>query len=129
MYTPFPSISMTFQRFAAVCALVSSLSLASAAHAVAIVDVACMKKAIEDHDGFAITAYDAFDRSMHDARVKRKNDMVASWDVSTQPGRKAAVKAANQAFKNSEKGAKNAVKAAISSADKQYKTDVKNCTH
>ena len=109
----------------------SALSLALAvllvSPAFAAVDTACMITAVEKRDNAVITAWDTFSTTYKTALETRRDALKTAWADTNRNTRKASIRNAWKAFRNSKKSAWRTRKASIRSAWRQFKSERQTC--
>ena len=94
-----------------------------------VVDVACMKTAIDSRENAIIAALDAYHVSLKAAHESRREALKAAWDKTEKLERRKALRDARKAFKENGKSARTTLREARKGAWDQYKTDAKACGH
>jgi len=93
----------------------------------AVVDITCIKNAIEKRDNAVISALNIFNSSVSLALTARKDALKAAWDLTDKAQRKEALKTAWGNYKTSLKDARTALREAKKTIWKQFYTDRKAC--
>lgn len=99
----------------------------SEAREVKVVDIACMKTAVEPRETAILAAFNKFSTAGVAALTERKTDLVAAWGISDREDRKEAIKMAWSDFKESAKTAKRTLKKERKEAWKTFKEAAKLC--
>lgn len=92
-----------------------------------VVDIACMKTAVETRETAILAAFNKFSDAGVAALEKRKTDLVAAWGISDREDRQDAIKTAWSTFKESAKIAKRTLKKERKDAWKAFKEARKAC--
>jgi len=87
----------------------------------------CMQNAVAKRDGAIITAWDKFSATIKSALETRKSALVTAWGINARKERRAAIKAAWNAFRKSNKDARIVLKSERNSAWNQFRIDAKGC--
>ncbi len=87
----------------------------------------CMQNAVAKRDGAIITAFGKFSSSITAALTVRKDALVAAWGINARKERRAAIRAAWNAFRTSNQSARATLKSERYSAWKQFGVDAKGC--
>ncbi len=91
------------------------------------VDASCMRPVVAAHEAALKSAFASFSASITSALSVRATAMDAAWISTNSTTRDEAVKAAREAFKQSEKTARETMKDARKTAMETYKTAAKKC--
>lgn len=94
-----------------------------------VVDVVCLKTAIDTRENAIISALDAFHVSLNAAHETRREALKSAWDKTEKQERRKALRDARKAFKLSGKSARTTLREARKDAWDQYKADAKVCGH
>lgn len=89
--------------------------------------LACMQTAVSTRDGSIITAWGKFSSAITSALTVRKDALVAAWGINDRKSRRAAIRAAWNAFRGSNQSARATLKSERNSAWKQFAVDAKGC--
>ncbi|KKS23691.1 MAG: hypothetical protein UU83_C0043G0008 [Candidatus Jorgensenbacteria bacterium GW2011_GWF2_41_8] len=89
--------------------------------------LACMQTAVAKRDGAIITAFGKFSSGITTALTVRKDALVAAWGINNVKDRRAAIRAAWNAFRTSNQSARTTLKSERNSAWKQFRVDAKGC--
>lgn len=89
--------------------------------------LACMQTAVAKRDGSIITAFGKFSSAITSALTVRKDALVAAWGINDRQGRRAAIRAAWNAFRGSNQSARATLKSERTAAWKQFAVDAKGC--
>lgn len=87
----------------------------------------CMQTAVEKRDGSIIAAWDVVSASIKTALTTRQSSLKAAWGINNRQERRAAIKAAWNAFRTSKKDARNAFNDSRKAAWKQFGVEAKAC--
>jgi len=90
-------------------------------------DLACVQTAVGKREGSIIAAFDVFSASGRTALTTRQSSLNAAWGIQVRKDRRAAIKAAWQAFRTAGKDAKKVANDSRKSAWAQFKTDARAC--
>ena len=89
--------------------------------------IACIKTAITKREDALIAGHDAYALAIKNAYMARKSAILAAWDLPERVARRAAVKAADKAFRDAVRAARMTWNTARRGAWKTFETDRKAC--
>jgi peptidoglycan hydrolase-like protein with peptidoglycan-binding domain len=93
----------------------------------AVVDIACMKPAVEKRENALLAAYNVYDTKVKAAREAKKTALLAAWNIQDAKERKEAIKQAWKTFQDSSKTAWKEFLTSKKTAWTQFEQDRKNC--
>lgn len=92
-----------------------------------IIDIACVKTAVEKRETAIIAAWDKFYTGAKTALEARKTALMAAWDMADNKQRKQAIQVAWKAFKDARISLKSDLKQERSTAWQTFVTERKVC--